>query len=75
MALGAREPCPSLEVDEDVQPLVGLVQLDVAHEPWGLEPQGGLEELLVVHEEKVTEWRSDKLTHSILKRAPNDLKS
>ena len=49
-ALGAREPCPSFEVDEDVQFLIYLVQLDIAHEPWGLQPQGRLKELLVVHE-------------------------
>ena len=52
LTFGAREPCPSFEVDEDVQFLLYLVQLDIADEPWGLQPQGCLKELLVVHVER-----------------------
>lgn len=39
LTIGAREPCPSFEVDEDVQSFLDLVQLHFAHEPWGFQPQ------------------------------------
>jgi hypothetical protein len=38
LTIGARKPCPSLEVDEDVQLLLDLVQLHFAHEPWAFSP-------------------------------------
>ena len=49
LSIGASEPCLTFEVDEDVQSLLDLVQLHLAHEPGGLQPQWCLEKLLLVH--------------------------
>lgn len=52
VVLGAGESCPSFEVDEDVQLILRLVQLDIAYELWGLQPQDHLKELLAIHERR-----------------------